>query len=124
MITDAAVEAATAVLEERGWERDEEMVQDVRAALEAAQAEVAARRPRRSAASPASARGGRPRAGVRRAGDTSRPRPAPADGRVPEGPERPGSGTLSGRPPLSLADGGAVAEKGPGPKARPVDQGG
>src|SRR5438270_6024709 len=42
MITDAAVEAATAVLEERGWERDEEMVRDVRAALEAAQAEIAA----------------------------------------------------------------------------------
>ena len=42
MITDAAVEAATAVLEERGWERDEEMVQDVRAALEAAQAELVA----------------------------------------------------------------------------------
>ena len=42
MITDAAVEAATAVLEERGWERDDEMVRDVRAALEAAQAEVAA----------------------------------------------------------------------------------
>src|SRR4051794_5808664 len=39
MITDAAVEPATAVLEERGWERDEEMVQDVRAALEAVQAE-------------------------------------------------------------------------------------
>ena len=29
MITDAAVETATAVLEERGWERDEEMVGDV-----------------------------------------------------------------------------------------------
>src|SRR4051812_10006309 len=42
MITDAAVEAATAVLEERGWERDDEMVRDVRDALEAAQAEVAA----------------------------------------------------------------------------------
>ena len=83
MITDAAVEAATAVLEERGWERDEEMVEDVRAALEAAQAELAATRPRRGAASPASARGGRPRASVRRAGGTSRPRPAPADGRVP-----------------------------------------
>ena len=39
MITDAAVETATAVLEERGWERDDEMVEDVRAALEAAQAE-------------------------------------------------------------------------------------
>ena len=42
MITDAAVETATAVLEERGWERDEEMVEDVRAALEAAQAELVA----------------------------------------------------------------------------------
>ena len=42
MITDAAVETATAVLEERGWERDDEMVEDVRAALEAAQAELAA----------------------------------------------------------------------------------
>jgi hypothetical protein len=42
MITDAAVEAATAVLEGRGWERDDELVQDVRAALEAAQAELAA----------------------------------------------------------------------------------
>jgi hypothetical protein len=42
MITDAAVEAATAVLEERGWERDDEMVRDVRAALEAAQAELVA----------------------------------------------------------------------------------
>ena len=40
MITDAAVETATAVLEERGWERDDEMVQDVRAALEAVQAEL------------------------------------------------------------------------------------
>jgi hypothetical protein len=38
MITDAAVETATAVLEER----DNEMVQDVRAALEAAQAELVA----------------------------------------------------------------------------------
>ena len=28
MITDAAVETATAVLEQRGWERDEEMVGD------------------------------------------------------------------------------------------------
>ncbi len=42
MITDAAVETATAVLEERGWERDDEMVEDVRAALEAAQAELVA----------------------------------------------------------------------------------
>ena len=42
MITDAAVEAATAVLEGRGWERDEELVLDVRAALEAAQADIAA----------------------------------------------------------------------------------
>ena len=42
MITDAAVETATAVLEERGWERDDEMVRDVRAALEAAQAELVA----------------------------------------------------------------------------------
>ena len=33
MITDTAVEAAAAVLEERGWESDEEMVEDVRAAL-------------------------------------------------------------------------------------------
>src|SRR4051812_26132814 len=41
MITDAAVETATAVLEERGWERDEETVEDVRAALEAAQAAIA-----------------------------------------------------------------------------------
>ena len=41
MVTDAAVEAATAVLEQRGWERDEEMVEDVRAALEAAQAATA-----------------------------------------------------------------------------------
>ena len=40
MITDTAVEAAAAVLEERGWERDEEMVEDVRAALEAAQGEL------------------------------------------------------------------------------------
>src|SRR3954452_6380314 len=48
-----------------GWERDEELVRDVRAALEAAQAEE----------------GGRPRASVRRAGGTSRPRPAPTDGR-------------------------------------------
>ena len=44
MITDAAVETATAVLEERGWGRDDEMVQDVRAALEAAQAEPLYRR--------------------------------------------------------------------------------
>ena len=42
MITDAAVETATAVLEGRGWERDDEMVQDVRAALAAAQAELVA----------------------------------------------------------------------------------
>jgi hypothetical protein len=42
MITDAAVETATAVLEGRGWERDDEMVQDVRAALEAVQAELVA----------------------------------------------------------------------------------
>jgi hypothetical protein len=42
MITDAAVETATAVLEERGWERDEEMVRDVRAALEAVQADLVA----------------------------------------------------------------------------------
>ena len=40
MITDSAVETAAAVLEERGWERDEEMVEDIRAALEAAQAEL------------------------------------------------------------------------------------
>src|SRR3954451_24602862 len=42
MITDSAAAAAAAVLEERGWERDEEMVEDVRAALEAAQAELVA----------------------------------------------------------------------------------
>jgi hypothetical protein len=42
MITDAAVEAAAAVLEERGWERDDEMVEDVRAALAAARAEFVA----------------------------------------------------------------------------------
>ena len=42
MVTDAAVETATAVLEGRGWERDEEMVRDVRAALEAVQAELVA----------------------------------------------------------------------------------
>ena len=41
MITDSAVETATAVLEERGWERDDELVQDVRVALEAVQAELA-----------------------------------------------------------------------------------
>ena len=40
MITDDAVETATAVLEERGWERDDELVQDVRAALEAVQAQL------------------------------------------------------------------------------------
>ena len=40
MITDAAVETATAVLEERGWERDDELVRDVRAALEAVQGEL------------------------------------------------------------------------------------
>ncbi len=40
MVTDTAVEAAAAVLEGRGWERDDEMVRDVRAALEAAQAEL------------------------------------------------------------------------------------
>ena len=40
MITDAVVETATALLEQRGWERDEEMVEDVRAALEAVQAEL------------------------------------------------------------------------------------
>ena len=40
MVTDTAVEAAAAVLEGRDWERDDEMVRDVRAALEAAQAEL------------------------------------------------------------------------------------
>ena len=40
MITDDAVETVTAVLEERGWERDDELVQDVRAALEAVQAQL------------------------------------------------------------------------------------
>ena len=68
MITDTAVEAAAAVLEGRGWERDEEMVEDVRAALEAVQASPSRPRwSRRSAASPASARAGRPRASGRRA---------------------------------------------------------
>ena len=40
MITDDAVETVTAVLEERGWERDAELVEDVRAALEAVQAQL------------------------------------------------------------------------------------
>ena len=40
MITDNAVETVTAVLEERGWERDDELVQDVRAALEAVQTQL------------------------------------------------------------------------------------
>jgi len=42
MITDSAIEIVTAVLEERGWERDDELVQDVRAALEAVQGELVA----------------------------------------------------------------------------------
>src|SRR4051812_25680492 len=88
MITDTAVEAAAAVLEERGWERDEEMVEDVRAALEAAQGELVAaalaeekrrlarERARRQAESKRQARWRH----------VPRPRPAPADMRGPAGP--------------------------------------
>src|SRR3954451_5560690 len=120
MITDAAVETATAVLEERGWERDEEMVRDVRAALEAVRPSSSPPRPRSGAASPASVRDGRPRASVRRVGGTSRPRPAPTDGR---GFQEGSKGRDRASPP-ALADRGNVPEKGPGPRARPIGQGG